>query len=77
MNKDYYIAMGIKYSNKYEFAEKSFYWASSNDFNFKKFEPLNDYNREHYDKIKTLITGDPKLIHRKVEPEKAEGEEEN
>ena len=76
MNKDYYIAMGIKYSDKYEFPEKSFYWALSSDFVFKKFDALNDYNKDHYDGIKTLILGDPKFVHRSVEPVKAEGEEE-
>jgi radial spoke head protein 9 len=76
-SKDYYIVMGVKYTGKYEFPVKIFYWASSVDFNFKIFEALNDQHKNHYDKIKSLITGDAKLVHVKVEPEKVEGEEEN
>lgn len=42
LNKDYYVAMGIKYSSCYEFPLKKFYWASSADFTFQKFSELND-----------------------------------
>jgi len=76
LNKDYYIILAISYSNKYEFPEKSFYYASSSDFTFKKFPVLNDQHKDLYDGIKTIITGDANKIHKKVEPEKQEGEEE-
>ena len=55
VNRDYFIAMGITYSNHYEFPEKTLYWASSADFTFKKFPPLNDQHREDYDKMTGLI----------------------
>lgn len=38
---DYYIAMGVTYSNKYEFPEKRFYYCKSADFEFKPFPELN------------------------------------
>jgi len=34
LNKDYYVAMGTSYTDKYEFPEKRFYWALSTDFKF-------------------------------------------
>ena len=73
MNTDYYIAMGVFYTHKYEFPTKTFFYASSTDFNFKPFPVLNEEHRADYDKIHTIITGNPKLIHKKVEPERVEG----
>ena len=29
LKNDYYICIGVTYTNKYEFPEKRFYWASS------------------------------------------------
>jgi radial spoke head protein 9 len=42
LNADYYIAIDVIYADRYEFPEKKFYWASSNDFKFIPFDPLND-----------------------------------
>jgi radial spoke head protein 9 len=75
LNADYYIAIDVIYAERYEFPEKIFYWASSNDFKFMPFDPLNDYNRNDYNAIQSLITGNPALILKKVEAERAEGEE--
>ena len=72
---DYYIAVGYNYTMKYEFPEKVFFWALSSDFVFKPFPALNDQHKGEYNNIKSLIVGNPSLIHKKVEPEKAEGEE--
>lgn len=68
--------MGLNYSMRYEFPEKVFYYASSTDFVFKPFPALNDQHKDAYNKIKSLISGNPNVVHAKVEPEKAEGEEE-
>lgn len=70
------MALGLVYNGKYEFAEKRFYYATSNDFVFKPFPALNDQHRELYDDIRTMLTGNPKLIHKKVEPEKNPDQEE-
>ena len=48
LNRDYYVAMGITYSDKYEFPEKRFYWALSTDFKFQPFPELNVQHREAY-----------------------------
>ena len=34
INQDYYICLGVTYTDKYEFPEKRFYWASGADFKF-------------------------------------------
>jgi hypothetical protein len=38
---------------------------------------LNDQHGDEYNKLKSLITGNPNLVLKKVEPEKTEDEEEN
>ena len=50
-NSDYYICMGVTYTDKYEFPEKRFYWASSTDFKFKPFGPINDRHYDSFDDI--------------------------
>ena len=42
LNADYYIAVGLVFTGRYEFADKRFYYATSNDFAFKAFPELND-----------------------------------
>ena len=42
IKNDYYIAMGVTYTDKFEVPEKRFYWATSADFKFKPFPTLND-----------------------------------
>ncbi len=73
MNGDYYIAVGLTYTNRYEFPQKTFYYATSSDFKFQPFPALNDQHKDDYNKMKSIITGNPKFIYKKVEPEKAEG----
>lgn len=77
---DYFVAMGINYKNHYEFPEKVFYFATSNDF---IFHPLPDTLTQHFPDIKkhsfALLKGDPKLIlenyEEAVDPEAQEGKE--
>lgn len=69
LNRDYYIAMGVTFSDKYEFPEKRFYWASSADFIFKPFPALNDQHRDKYDSLSGYFSGDAGKIHIKVEPD--------
>ena len=69
LNADYYIATGLVYTGRYEFADKRFYFATSNDFHFRPFPAVNDQHKDLYDSIKTILTGNPKLIHKKVEAE--------
>lgn len=71
LNADYYIAVGLVYTGRYEFATKRFYYATTQDFSFKPFPALNDQHKELYDGLKSMLTGNPKLIHKKVEPEKS------
>lgn len=59
LKQDYYICLGITYTDKYEFPEKRFFWASSNDFKFKAFPAMNDQHYDKFDDIKGLFSGDP------------------
>lgn len=67
--------MGITYSDKWEFPDKTFYWASSADFKFAPFPKLNDQHREQIDTITSLFTGMPEKILINIEPAPVEGEE--
>jgi radial spoke head protein 9 len=42
LNGDYYVAMGLVFTGRYEFAEKRFYYCTSSDFTFRAFPTLND-----------------------------------
>jgi len=70
LKQDYYICLGITYSDKYEFPEKRFYWASSVDFKFKSFATMNDQHYDKFDSIKGLFSGDANLVLIKVEEDK-------
>jgi len=77
MEADYYICMGVTYTDKYEFPEKRFFWASSNNFTFKAFPALCDQHKDKVDEyMKDPFTGNPALIHIKEEPEITPEEEE-
>mmetsp|Transcript_1353 Transcript_1353/g.861 ORF Transcript_1353/g.861 Transcript_1353/m.861 type:complete len:121 (-) Transcript_1353:374-736(-) len=68
--------MGVNYSDHYEFPEKGFFWATSLDFEFQPFPALNSqHSADKYDQIKSLFTGDPRLVHLKVEPDREDGQE--
>lgn len=73
---DYYIAMGVTYTHQYEFPTKCFYFASSSDFVFRKFRPINTQYKDEYDKIKSQFTGDCNHVHIKDARESGPGEEE-
>ena len=66
---DYYIAMGVTYKRQYEFPTKTFFFASSTDFVFKKFRDINTFHKDKYDGLTGAFTGDSALVHIKVEPE--------
>jgi len=69
MQHEYYICMGVTFTDKYEFPTKRFYWASSADFRFKAFPALNDQHRERVDEFLGPFTGDHTTVHIRVEPE--------
>ena len=68
--------MGLVFTGRYEFAEKRFYYCTSGDFTFRAFPTLNDQHKDKYDKISTVLTGNPKLVlpGGQVEPVKVPGE---
>ena len=80
VKNDYYVAMGITYTDKYEFPEKRFFWALSTDYHFQPFPAKNDQHEEKgsYDSFSGMFEGKPNQILVKVEddiPEPIEGED--
>ena len=77
LQRDYFIAMGVIYNERYEFPEKKFYYASSSDFIFKKFPALNDQHKDQVHNFLSMFSGDPSKVLIKVEPEQKLEDEEN
>ena len=77
LKNDYYLAVGLKYVEMYEFPTKTFYWALSTDFEFKEMPSLN---LQHGDKINadsSYFVGEPaKVIFSVKKGDGEEGEEE-
>jgi radial spoke head protein 9 len=70
---DYFIAMCVHFTGKYEFPDKQFYWASSKDF---KFAVLPDPLEQHNDLADSSnpFTGDHAFIIKNLEAPEGEGE---
>ena len=69
---NYYIAVGVKYKDSYEFPKKTFYWCSpKNDMVFEKMPELNEHWKEWINNNASKpFQGDPALLHEKgKEPE--------
>lgn len=77
IKNDYYICIGVLYSNQYEFPTKRFFWASSTDFSFKPFKAMNNQHFDEFDKLTSLFSGDPNKIYIKVEPERQPGDQDD
>lgn len=57
--KDYFIAIGITYKDKYEFPTKRFYYATSNDFEFVPFPEKNTQHEDKYNELTGAFSGNP------------------
>jgi len=75
VKNDYYIALGVTYSDKYQFPEKRFYWASSTDFKFHAFPSVNDQHYEVFDSVSGMFSGDSNKILINVQPPKDAGQD--
>jgi len=56
---DYLMAVGLTYSNQYEFPFKKFFWALSKDFEFKEMPDLNDQHKAAVNAMDSLFEGNP------------------
>jgi radial spoke head protein 9 len=59
LKHNYLIAIGLVYSDQYEFAQKKFYWTLSNEYNFIELPDLNVQHIEFIDRDKSFFTGEP------------------
>jgi len=72
---DYYIAMGVTFSHQYEFPTKTFYFAESKDFVFRKFREMNSHWKDLYDKFNSRpFEGHSGFFYEKVENETTEAD---
>lgn len=74
LKNDYYIAMGLRFVESYEFPTKVFYWALSTDFEFREMPSLNNQYDDKINADKTYFTGEPDRIIFQVK-QAGEGEE--
>jgi len=63
--KDYYVALGLKFKNQYEFPLKKFFW-SNDEFKFAELPPINKEHKDKVDTFRTLFSGDHTKILIKV-----------
>lgn len=77
LKNDYFIAMALKFVDNYEFPSKTFYWALSNEFEFKELPSLNSQYDSVINADNSYFQGEPARIIIQVkqgEGEEAEGE---
>lgn len=74
LKSDYFIASSIFYEGKYEFPEKKFFWASSNDFKFEELPETLEQHNEFINKYNDFFTGDSAKILENLETPAGEGE---
>lgn len=67
--------MCVHYEGKYEFPDKTFYQASSSDFNFTALPDTLDQHREHVN-LKSNFTGDHTTVLKQLEAAEGEGDAE-
>jgi len=59
IKNDYFIAMGLTYTDQFEFLQKKFYYCLSNDYSFMELPDLNDQHVQFINRDKTFFTGEP------------------
>lgn len=60
--KDYFIALGINYTLKYEFPEKKFFYCLSGEYDFKELPEIDPQHADHAEKFNGYFTGDPNTV---------------
>lgn len=63
--KDYYLALGLKFKNQYEFPLKKFFWCND-EFKFGELPQINREHKDRVDAFRTMFTGDHTKILIKV-----------
>eukprot|EP01017_Pseudomicrothorax_dubius_P042130 TRINITY_DN6833_c0_g1_i1.p1 TRINITY_DN6833_c0_g1~~TRINITY_DN6833_c0_g1_i1.p1 ORF type:complete len:278 (+),score=92.85 TRINITY_DN6833_c0_g1_i1:173-1006(+) len=57
ISRDYYIVVGLKFRQQYEFPHKTFFWCNE-EFRFAELPPINREHKDKVDGIRTLFSGD-------------------
>ena len=72
IKSDYYVALAITYSNNYEFPNKKFFWALSEDFSFREMPTLTQQDADLIDRDEKFFQGTP---NEKIGPNSGEDQE--
>ena len=59
LKNDYFVAVGLTYTDQFEFPTKRFYYCLSNDYQFIEMPDLNDQHKEYIDRDYSFFTGEP------------------
>ena len=62
IKNDYYIAMGLKFTDMYEFPVKSFFWALSGEFIFREMPDLTEQHDAKIDMDTAFFQGTPNQV---------------
>lgn len=73
IKQDYYIAMGLQFTNMYEFPVKTFFWALSGEFIFREMPDLTEQHDRIIDADSSYFQGTPSAV---LLGKKSEGDEE-
>ena len=72
LKNDYFVAMGLTYTDQFEFVQKKFYYCLSNDYNFLELPELNDQHVAFINRDKSFFTGEPNRL--LIEKKEGEGD---
>lgn len=75
LKNDYYIAMGLRFKDMYEFPVKTFFWALSSDFIFKEMPSLTEQHDAIINEDQSWFSGEPDRVLSKKEGDGEENEE--
>ena len=76
INKDYFIAIGLKFSGVYEFPHKTFFWCSSGNWTFAELPPINPRQKDIAETQNSLFYGEVTKVLHEAAPEQQEEQEE-
>lgn len=77
LKNDYYLAMGMKMEDEYEFPAKKFYWSLDN-FVFSELPPMVTVHADKLEALRTMFEGSPdKKVWEKGEEEDEEAQEQD
>ena len=69
MQRDYFLAVGLRYHGQYEFPNKRFFWCNSVTWTFSELPSVNPNDSEKADKFNSFFIGDHAKVLIEAPPE--------